>query len=187
MLPPVSSREIATDVPFCESFARHYLTDSVIWALYRPGRIANMDTLMWIAVVAGLGIAVAGFVMVRRNRPILNKYGDNLSATAVHPSIPVKRNSPPQRKPKFDGVSVRPGVNCCDAVKAISRERYLQGEAPSLPLPGCDRQDCRCIMRPEDDRRSRIDRRDDAFSAYGDYRPGWGPRRRHERKERRER
>lgn len=146
-----------------------------------------MNAVVLIVVIAGLGIAVAAAVVLRRGRPTANKYGDDLSATAIRPPIDVTRNRPPRRKEKFYGVAVRPGVNCCAAVREIARNRYLQGEAPLLPLPNCDRNDCRCVMKPEDDRRSRIDRRDDAFSAYGDYRPGWSPRRRHERKERRKR
>ena len=58
-------------------------------------------------------------------------------ATTVYKPIEITRNTPPQRKKHFYGVSVRPGINCCDAVKAIARERYLQGEAPALPVtPG---------------------------------------------------
>jgi hypothetical protein len=144
-----------------------------------------MNTLILISVVAGLGIAVAVVALLRRNRPMVNKYGDDLAATAIHPPFAVTRNAPPKREKEFYGVSVRPGVNCCDAVKEIVRNRYLQGDAPSLPLPTCDRSDCRCVMKPEDDRRSDIDRRDDAFSAYGDFRSGWHPRRRHEGKEER--
>ena len=29
--------------------------------------------------------------------------------------------------------------------------------------------DCRCVLRPENDRRAGFDRRDDSFSAYGDF------------------
>ncbi|MFW2405207.1 MAG: hypothetical protein ACN4GT_10605 [Gammaproteobacteria bacterium] len=143
-----------------------------------------MDNLVLIAVGAGISIAVVAGLLVRRSRPELNKYGARAGA---HEPLNVTRNTPRKREEHFYGVSVRPGVNCCDAVKEISRNRYLQGEAPSLPLPNCHRSDCRCIMRPEDDRRSHIDRRDDAFSAFGDFRQGWHPRRRHERKERRQR
>ena len=107
-----------------------------------------------------------------------------MSDDAVVRPVQVTRNAPPKRKQKFYGVSVRPGNNCCDAVKAIARNRYLQGEAPTLPLPDCDRADCRCVMKPEDDRRSHIDRRDDAFSAYG-VNLNWHPRRRKEARERR--
>ncbi|MBT8443857.1 MAG: hypothetical protein KJO13_03880 [Gammaproteobacteria bacterium] len=146
-----------------------------------------MDTLTLIVVIATLGVVVLVAAVLRRNRTMVNKYGDDFSATAIRPPIAVTRNQPPKRTQKFYGVSVRPGTNCCDAVREIVRNRYLQGEAPSLPLPNCDRSDCQCVMKPEDDRRSQIDRRDDAFSAYGEFRSGWHPRRRHERKERRKR
>lgn len=143
-----------------------------------------MDTLVLIIIGAGISIAIAVLLVMRRARAVPGKYA---AAVGVHEPVPVTRNAPPKRAKHFYGVAVRPGVNCCDAIKAIARNRYLQGEAPELPLPDCDRDDCRCVMYPENDRRTPIDRRDDAFSAYGDYRPGWHPRRRHEAPERRKR
>ena len=151
-VPSSPQRVFATSVPFLPALARHYLTDSGSWALRRLGCNGTMNILILITVVAGLGIAVAVVVRARRNRTMLNKYGDVMSATAIRPPIEVTRNAPQQHERKFYGVSVRPGVNCCDAVKQISRNRYLQGEAPSLPLPNCDRSgrsnDTRCPCKP---------------------------------------
>lgn len=146
-----------------------------------------MNTLLLVTILATLGIVAVAIVVFRRrmDEPPLNKYGDDPSAPTVQQPVHVTRNSPPKREKKFYGVSVRPGINCCDAVKAIARNRYLQGEAPLLPLPDCDQEECRCIMRPEDDRRTPIDRRDDAFSAYGDYVPGWNRQSREKSVERR--
>lgn len=148
-----------------------------------------MNTLILIIAGAAAGIAVLVFAANRRSHPVADA-GDpralNVRATTtVYEPIQVTRNTPPLHKKHYYGVSVRPGVNCCDAIKAISRNRYLQGQAPLLPLPECDREDCRCIMHPENDRRTNIDRRADAFSAYGNYRNGWHPRRRHEGQDRR--
>ncbi|MFQ5635177.1 MAG: hypothetical protein ACE5G3_07590 [Gammaproteobacteria bacterium] len=142
---------------------------------------------IWILFLAAaaVGVAVAAFVWTRRSDAVTEKYHDDYAATGLEKPIEVTRNTPPKRKKHFYGVSVRPGVNCCDAAKTIARNRYLQGEAPQFPLSDCDRDDCRCVMYPEDDRRTDIDRREDAFAAYGDYRGGWHPRRRHEGPDRR--
>lgn len=145
----------------------------------------NMGTIVPIIVAVGAGVAIAGYFFLRRPHATPNKYGDNPSPAGARQSIQVTRNAPPKRDKRYYGVSVRPGTNCCDAIKAIAHERYLQGEAPQLPLPGCDREECRCVMRPENDRRTQIDRRADAFSAYGDYRPGEHPQRRYQGEDRR--
>lgn len=139
-----------------------------------------------IVIVTGVGISIAvlAFAVYRRSHPATHgaDFGstDTISAKTVYRPIEVTRNTPPVHKKHYYGVSVRPGVNCCDAIRAIAKNRYLQGQAPRPPLPGCDREDCRCIMHPENDRRTNIDRRADAFSAYGDYRDNWHPHRRRE-------
>ncbi len=42
----------------------------------------------------------------------------------------------------------------CPAFSAQAGKRYLSTEAPSLPLPGCNKKTCRCKYRYLDDRRS---------------------------------
>ncbi|MGI9342324.1 MAG: hypothetical protein ACR2QV_05705 [Gammaproteobacteria bacterium] len=139
-----------------------------------------MGNLELLAIGAGISVAAAALVVILRARGAAKKNGARYpDADALGP-IQVTRNAPSRREKQFYGVSVQPGLNCCDAVKAIARERYLQGDAPKLPLPDCDFEECRCIMRPEDDRRTSIDRRHDAFSGFG-----WRPRRRAEAEERR--
>jgi len=149
-----------------------------------------MNNLILIITGAGISVGVLAFIAYRRSHPVADEShyfaAAMASTTTVYKPIQVTRNSPPLHKKHYYGVSVRPGVNCCDAIKAIARNRYLQGQAPRLPLPACDREDCRCIMHPENDRRTNIDRRADAFSAYGEYRDAWHPRRRSEGQERRQ-
>jgi len=137
-----------------------------------------MDGWFLIAFAGLAGVAVATYVLLRRPTSAPDKYDTGTGETGFHKPVNVTRNSPPQRKPHFYASSVQPGVNCCGAVKQIAHQRYLLGEEPSLPLADCDREDCRCIMRPQDDRRSHFDRRDDRFSAYGDFQDGGHPRRR---------
>lgn len=139
-----------------------------------------MSNLELIVIGAVVSVAIAALAIYFRSRSTRARCGERYPAADELAPVHVTRNTPRKRQKHFYGVSVKPGDNCCDAVKAIARERYLQGEAPKLPLPDCDRDDCRCVMRPEDDRRTPIDRRNDAFSGYG-----WHPRRRDAGEERR--
>lgn len=139
-----------------------------------------MGNLELLAIGAGIGVAAAALLVILRARGAWKKNSSRYPDAGALGPIHVTRNAPRKREKQFYGVSVDPGLNCCDAVKAIARDRFLQGEAPQLPLPDCDHDDCRCVMRPEDDRRTSIDRRNDAFSGFG-----WRPRRREEGEERR--
>lgn len=54
-------------------------------------------------------------------------------------------------------------VSCsgpCSAVREIREKRFLERDAPGLPLPGCLESRCHCVYIHHDDRRSgRRDRR----------------------------
>ena len=50
-------------------------------------------------------------------------------------------------------VEVRYRRDACDAVKQIAEKRFLPGEAPELPAPGCDATKCTCRYVHHDDRR----------------------------------
>jgi hypothetical protein len=139
-----------------------------------------MGNLELLTIGAGISVAAALLLVILRARGAWKRNNSRYPDADELGPIHVTRNAPRKREKQFYGVSVEPGLNCCDAVKAISRDRYLQGEAPRLPLPDCDLDECRCVMRPEDDRRTSIDRRNDAFSGFG-----WRPRRRAEAEERR--
>lgn len=54
----------------------------------------------------------------------------------------------------FHGVSVYPYSNCCQQAKAVNGKRFLSGEAPHLPLEGCEAEVCHCIYRHHEDRRT---------------------------------
>ena len=53
----------------------------------------------------------------------------------------------------YKAVAIVAGTNACDSVAAAGDRRYLIGEAPRLPLPGCDPAACTCKYRHLDDRR----------------------------------
>ena len=63
----------------------------------------------------------------------------------------------------FHGVAVRSrGDRCCDAVKALSGQRFLSEEAPLLPLAECSNpQGCRCVYEHFDERRDNLRRESD--------------------------
>jgi hypothetical protein len=55
----------------------------------------------------------------------------------------------------WHAVSVCGGVNRCNAVAALEKQRFLAREAPLTPLRDCSNAaDCRCTFQHFDDRRS---------------------------------
>ena len=99
--------------------------------------------------------------------------------------VKVTRNQPQLHEHHYYGVSVHPGSNPCVAIQAIIENRYLSEDAPHLPLPDCDQDECGCVMMPEGDRRVGYDRRGDSFSAYGNYELDRHSQKRHHESDRR--
>lgn len=91
----------------------------------------------WLLVVAVL----IGWVVFRRWRAAVRV--GRQAAGGEHP---------------YHGVAIQPRGVACDIVRRVAGERFLAAQAPSLPLPGCARRDCRCVYVHFDDRRV-IDRR----------------------------
>lgn len=60
---------------------------------------------------------------------------------------------------KFHAVSIRPGPEACHAALGLEGQRFLSDAAPSIPLPSCDSENCRCRFVHFADRRSGEDRR----------------------------
>jgi hypothetical protein len=50
-------------------------------------------------------------------------------------------------------VELRYPGNACDAVKRFGAKRFLPGEVPAIPVPGCDVAQCVCRYVHHDDRR----------------------------------
>ena len=71
-------------------------------------------------------------------------------------------------------VELRYRSDACDAVKRIGAERFLPGEAPEIPVPGCEGAKCSCRYVHRDDRRHSDRRNPVAYrppaSAGGDRR-----------------
>jgi len=64
-----------------------------------------------------------------------------------------------KNRSKYHAVSIKPGAYACSAANELAGDRFLASEAPSLPLPGCDADDCDCHFTHHKDRRIGKDRR----------------------------
>lgn len=51
-------------------------------------------------------------------------------------------------------VSIEPGPEACEGALALAGKTYLVGEAPTLPVLGCQSAACRCKYAHHGDRRS---------------------------------
>ena len=123
----------------------------------------------WWIYLPLLGIPAAVLLWLRARRAGVTDEAPVLRERKSSGPIEVKKNTPRRREQHFYGATVEACNNACDAAKAIADKRYLAEDAPRFPLPDCDRNDCRCRMRPQDDRRAGYDRRGDSFSAYGNF------------------
>jgi hypothetical protein len=65
---------------------------------------------------------------------------------------------------RWHAVAIVAAADSCAASKACKDRRFLSGEAPRLPLPGCDAACCDCKYRHFVDRR-RMPRRADERGA----------------------
>ncbi len=58
-------------------------------------------------------------------------------------------------RPPYRSCTIESGPEACAAVASLRKQRFLQVEAPLLPLQECGRIHCSCRYRWHDDRRSR--------------------------------
>jgi len=58
-------------------------------------------------------------------------------------------------KSRFRSVQIHANSeSSCESARAIAGKRFLSSEVPSLPLDGCDVDDCRCTYELFHDRRT---------------------------------
>lgn len=65
----------------------------------------------------------------------------------------VRVRDPKRSSDNYHCVEVRYRRDACDAVKRIGAKRFLPGEAPGIPMPGCDAGRCTCRYVHHEDRR----------------------------------
>ncbi len=135
-----------------------------------------MSLIMWALLGIALGLASPFVVLhVQRRRDAIR---GGLRARVV-PADVVRPANP------FAAVSIRPTADRpCTAVLQMQDQRYLAVRAPSLPVPGCDRQKCGCRYVRHADRRAADDRRD-PFARFGGITPSVGRERRRTETDRR--
>jgi len=121
-----------------------------------------VDTAIWIPLV-GVGLGAAFWVAVARRKGRQN--GSSQPRSRTSPSITPQERIPGasmRRNPpmglNFDSVSVQICHHPCQAAREIRTQRFLPGEVPDLPLPGCDRK-CHCSFVHHTDRREENNRR----------------------------
>ncbi len=120
----------------------------------------------WLLIGFPAGIGVAWLL---GRRTMVSEIIEEQAGQKKSGPVKVTRNQPRRHEQHYYGCTIQIDNNPCDAVKAIADHRYLADKAPHFPLPDCDRAECRCMLRPQDDRRAGYDRRGDSFSAYGNF------------------
>lgn len=101
-------------------------------------------------VVIGIFIVVAVVLRLRQS-----KQGSvtHLKSRAQKPGSSRQGTSKPINQ--YRATSIISGQNCCAAVEAIGKKRFLveDRDIPQLPLAECDADKCACKYRHHDDRR----------------------------------
>ncbi|MFU8764261.1 MAG: hypothetical protein ACNA7T_07060 [Haliea sp.] len=79
---------------------------------------------------------------VRADRPA--RAAPRQARSAVTPAV---------EKNQWRAVSIAACSSACAAVLDVEGKRFLPGEAPQIPLPGCNSRDCKCTYQHHEDRR----------------------------------
>lgn len=84
-----------------------------------------------------------------------------LIETKADPEHPVPARAQRRSGQHWHAVSITGPSSACAAAQACKGKRYLSGEAPRLPLEGCDAARCECRYRHFADRRGDPRREDE--------------------------
>jgi hypothetical protein len=78
----------------------------------------------------------------------------------------MERTAVSQRRRQWHAVSIVSGPASCRAAQELRAIRFLSGEAPPLPLPGCRAgKECSCVYKHHEDRRAKS-RRAEEVTGY---------------------
>jgi len=84
-----------------------------------------------------------------------NRVEDQGAKTARSTKTKAKKTEQEDTGNEFHGVSIAFAEGqACAAARDLQGKRFLSAEAPLVPLPGCDAEDCRCRYQHHDDRRN---------------------------------
>ena len=115
-----------------------------------------------ILILFGAILAISSFWLLRhRNRLTADIAHGVARLGQLKNRQAARRRSAPAKVPvnPYAGVMIRPCLEACAVATQQRGTRYLSTEAPTLPLPGCDTDECRCRYSYQDDRREHEDRR----------------------------
>jgi hypothetical protein len=74
---------------------------------------------------------------------------------------PAQHKKDPPLTP-YHSVSLVAGIARCPAATRAEGRRFMPEDAPTLPLPDCDRRRCSCRYQQHEDRRDDVRRLEDA-------------------------
>lgn len=101
--------------------------------------------------------------ILERARFIVNRaIGSGTARTS--PSAP---SVAPRRS--YHAVEIVAGDDCCEIVRRYTGKRFLSGEAPVVPLQGCQAAECLCRYIHHEDRRQRERRTSDMAVTVDEY------------------
>ncbi len=100
------------------------------------------DSVPWIAIAVLAAVATIAWSLVRIRR---NKHRQRSS----------QKIDEWRRGGRYWGVRISPGSNSegCQAVQRMSGHVFPVTTSPALPLPACDRRNCKCDYLPYPERR----------------------------------
>ncbi len=119
-----------------------------------------MNTFAWITLGTTIGVA-SPIVLNRLRARRLARSGSAQSPNRTMADLTSRHSIVRPTPNKYAGVEISVPMNGCAAAEAQKGRRYLQSEAPMLPLAGCNREHCRCKFVKYSDRRDGEDRRAD--------------------------
>ncbi|MBT1444318.1 hypothetical protein KJI95_07235 [Shewanella sp. JM162201] len=97
---------------------------------------------------------------------------ETLEEVALHASHNVSAH---HGEHPFHCVAIVSDSDSCTAQKALGQKRFLSAEAPTLPLPNCDKAQCQCHYQhfedrrvPGTDRRARYGLSDELYGHFGE-------------------
>lgn len=105
-----------------------------------------MSLLTLALVSAATGVALA--LLYLRRRPRAGLFARSQGAGAPPP----RHAATPERGP-YAALSVRSSGRQCASVRAVAGVRFLETDAPTLPMRGCTNPDCQCHFEHHGDRR----------------------------------
>ncbi|MCR8923057.1 hypothetical protein NO559_09760 [Dasania sp. GY-MA-18] len=103
---------------------------------------------MWL-VVLSVFVAVALLVTLNNKKNVRAPVTKNLQSHKHKTASPAEK----AKANPYHAISICCEQHACAAAVANQDKRYLAGEVPSLPLPGCAMMRCACRYQHHDDRR----------------------------------